>query len=679
MASLKFAAAPQTRRRFERDELLAAGRDAYFSISLPSGSIEASEDFAEKLEFILGAETSPKSIFERIHQRDRSAVDALIASVESQQRANGEVEFRVETAGGEERWLRLRLAGLSNASHGEARLNGSFCNLSAGSIGGAIMLAEEITDRQRRAAEIAGDQERLRAALAIADAAVWEYDLKTGSFYGSERLAELAGRDSIDAKWAGEFITTLHPEDAAVFEKEVRKFWSGAADRFAIDVRVSRPEGGYRWLRSYISTVGDRQSGRVIGFLKDIGSLKEAELAARSAEERAKAASDAKSQFLATMSHEIRTPLNGVLGMASALEASTLNRDQRAMLSILRSSGEDLLALLNDLLDMSKVESGKIELNETIFSLPELVERVAALFAESAQARRTQLKVEVAPSAQVYLRGDGMRLRQILNNLVSNAIKFTEDGEVTVSVGRKTSLNGALQTVIEVTDTGIGISADQLERIFEPFVQLDSALNRRYGGTGLGLTICRRLVDRMRGTIEASSLPGQGSVFRVVLPLAECSAAVPERSAVKLLSPRFDEAGTLRVLVAEDNRKNQIVIEKVLSATGAQIIFAGDGQEAVSRWRESDVDLVLMDVRMPVADGLWASREIRKHERLNGRTRTPIIALSADATGEGVIEALEAGMDAHISKPIQVRPLLETIAAVIHSSSSPTSNKPGRG
>ncbi|MFZ1988365.1 MAG: ATP-binding protein, partial [Alphaproteobacteria bacterium] len=536
---------------------------------------------------------------------------------------------------------------------------------SDGSIGGIIILSEEVTDRHRHAIEIAEDQERLRAALAIGDAAVWELDLVTRRFYGSERLAEFAGRDHVDGAWVHDFVSSLHPDDVAGFRAASQDFWRGDTDRAAVDVRVRQKNGSYRWLRSYIAVMGkqDGKPRRLIGFLKDIESVKEAELAARDAEERALAANAAKSQFLATMSHEIRTPMNGVLGMASALEASSLNPDQREMLAIIQSSGEDLLALLNDLLDMSKAESGKIELNEVEFYLPDLIGKVAALFSESAQAKRTSLTVEIAPSAQVHLKGDAMRIRQVLNNLISNAVKFTDGGTITVSAERVSEDAGA-QTIIKVADTGIGIAADQLDRVFEPFVQLDPGIRRRYEGTGLGLSICRRLVERMRGSITVCSQPGKGSVFRVMLPLQELRATQSTAPAADPPRER-GHVDALRILVAEDNRKNQIVIEKVLSATGATLFFADDGQQAFERWRENAVDLVLMDVRMPVADGIWAAREIRVHERKDGRVRTPIIALSADATAEGVLEALDAGMDAHVSKPIQVRPLLETIAAVI--------------
>ncbi len=919
MASRLFTATQGQSRPFARLDLLAIGREAYFSFAPVSGLVEADEDFAEKLDFILGEDTGPKGVLERIHAQDKSGVDALLCEIEAGARLSGEVQFRVACSDGELRWLRLRAARAPAEPTNALRLIGSFANIHAekereasielsarrqddllrqievmraqlsyvlevvesqrvwvwdlesgasgllqglaqllglnqrtelsslealqervyaedwpivrdglsrlwqeeaqpisldyrvrskeggwqwvrtrgglwrrgeisgvvcagthaivtgereararrdresalftaflesapaavamfdkdlryvyasqrwctdygldsrnligrshyevfpeiddewkaiyqrclqgavearevdrferangkvqylrwivrpwhmsdGSIGGIIMLTEEITDRQRRAAEIAEDQERLNAALAIADAAVWEYDLTTERFYGSERLAELAGCDHVDASWVRDFVSTLHPDHVEEFRAAAERFWSGAVDRVAIDVSVRKANGGYRWLRSYISAMGDRSSGRLIGFLKDIGSLKEAELTARNAEEQANAANMAKSRFLATMSHEIRTPLNGVLGMASALETSGLTVDQRAMLAIVQSSGEDLLALLNDLLDMAKVESGTVELNESSFYLPDLVQRVAALFTDSARARHTELNVAIAPSARVQVKGDAMRIRQILNNLISNALKFTDDGEITVSVERAPIQGKAAQTVIKVADTGIGIAADDLERVFEPFVQIDPSLNRRYEGTGLGLAICRRLAERMGGTINVCSQPGRGSIFLVALPLAEVEADATEPAEAAREAHGRGDLGALRVLVAEDNRKNQIVIEKVLSTTGVEIIFAADGKEALARWRENEVDLVLMDVRMPVADGLWASREIRQLEQSEGRPRTPIIALSADATAEGVLDALGAGMDAHISKPIQVRPLLETIASVI--------------
>ncbi|MFN3520727.1 MAG: ATP-binding protein [Phenylobacterium sp.] len=379
--------------------------------------------------------------------------------------------------------------------------------------------------------------------------------------------------------------------------------------------------------------------------------------AARRAETAAEAANAAKSAFLATMSHEIRTPLNGVLGMAQAMDADALSPHQRDRLAVIRQSGQTLTALLNDILDLSKIEAGQVELESISFDLEEVLRAGAAPFAAAAAAKNVALRLDVAADAAGAYEGDPTRLRQIVHNLVSNAVKFTEAGGVTVQAGRREQ-----QLVLSVTDTGAGIAPDQIEKLFDKFVQLDASTTRRHGGTGLGLAICRDLCALMGGSIEVRSAPGEGSTFTAVLPLPRLAPRARDADAAR---PAPEVSRELRVLAAEDNAVNQLVLQTLLKQAGVEPVTVGDGAKAVEAWLAADWDVILMDVQMPVMDGLSAVREIRAREAASGRRRTPVIALTANAMTHQIAELRSAGMDAHVSKPIDVAALFAALEAVL--------------
>jgi signal transduction histidine kinase/AmiR/NasT family two-component response regulator len=366
-------------------------------------------------------------------------------------------------------------------------------------------------------------------------------------------------------------------------------------------------------------------------------------------------ANAAKSEFLATVSHEIRTPLNGVLGMAQVMAAGELSEPQRRRLDTLRQSGETLLLLLNDILDLSKIEAGKLDLEDADFDLEPLCRSIHAAFAPVAAGKSLGLHLEIADSALGVYRGDSARLRQILFNLLSNAVKFTERGEVRVSVSR-----GGRDLCVAVADTGIGIPADRIARLFGKFEQADASTTRRFGGSGLGLAICNTLTGLMGGTIEVESREGRGSTFRMLLPLARIGEAkVPVAGdAPSRPSPR--QTG-VRVLAAEDNTVNQLVLRALLEQADADLTIVGDGAEAVEAWRAGEWDVILMDVQMPVMDGPAATRAIRAAEAETGRSATPIVALTANAMAHQIAEYADAGMDAFVAKPIKVEELFAAI------------------
>lgn len=371
---------------------------------------------------------------------------------------------------------------------------------------------------------------------------------------------------------------------------------------------------------------------------------------------RALEASRLKSQFLANMSHEVRTPMNGVLGMAQLLEDTPLNDAQRTYLSALNESGRSLLRIIDDILDFSKVEAGKLEVENIDFDLTDLVNSVMGPTATSAAAKQLECTTEIDPLVPRWVRGDPVRLRQILINLTSNAVKFTDSGSIHVRVGP----GRAGRVRFEVTDTGIGIDPEDKDGLLAPFTQADASTTRRFGGSGLGLTISRQLVELMDGELDFTSRLNQGSTFWFELPMPPAEA--PELPPEPVSSPDVANNGRPagRVLVVEDTTVNQLVAQSMLEALGYEVDLQSNGADAVSAIRNNDYVAVLMDCLMPVMDGYEATQRIR---RLEGSSRhTPIIALTASAMAGDREKCLLAGMDDHLPKPLEQKALEEALA-----------------
>lgn len=382
--------------------------------------------------------------------------------------------------------------------------------------------------------------------------------------------------------------------------------------------------------------------------------------------EKAFAASRAKTDFLATMSHEIRTPLNGVIGMSEAMVATDMSPTQREYMDIILSSGKNLLAILNDVLDLAKIEAGKLELEHAPFDLAELAQSVQGTFSALATGKGVHLSLTISDASRGAYISDAKRIGQVLSNLVSNALKFTKFGEVGIEVF---TIGDGVQFV--VSDTGVGIPADRLPKLFEKFEQANASTSRQYGGTGLGLAICRELAEALGGSIRAESIEGVGTKFFFFLPLVRLEdQPVSTEDAIVIANQPYD-LDTLHVLAAEDNAVNQIVLKTILNQVGVDPVMVGNGAEAVAAWREAEWGLILMDVQMPVMDGPTASRTIRELERASGRKRTPIIALTANAMSQQVADYLEAGMDGVTTKPIAVGRLLAEIDRVLGAQAYP--------
>jgi len=374
----------------------------------------------------------------------------------------------------------------------------------------------------------------------------------------------------------------------------------------------------------------------------------------------AQAAAAAKQDFLANISHEIRTPLNGVIGIAGALRMTALAPEQLAMVDMIVSSGAILERLVSDVLDLSKAQAGALTLELRDVDLRVELDGVVETARLAAAGKGLVFNYEVAPDARLLRNCDSVRIRQVLGNLLSNAIKFTAEGAVTLTIQED---DDALVFIVE--DQGIGFDETVGDTLFQRFHQADTSITRRYGGSGLGLSICKSLVEQMGGDIRGRSRPGEGSLFRVRLPLAPGAAAPADR----VRTDGDDLLAPLRILLVEDNPTNQKVVELILAASGVDLAIVDDGQMGVEAWRANAWDLILMDMQMPVMDGLTAVRRIREEESATGRPRTPIAMLSANAMPHHRQEGIDAGADVHIAKPITPGLLLAGIADAIANAS----------
>jgi CheY-like chemotaxis protein len=387
------------------------------------------------------------------------------------------------------------------------------------------------------------------------------------------------------------------------------------------------------------------------------------------ARDEALAASKAKSAFLANMSHEIRTPLNGILGIIGTLARTPLTPSQQEMVQLIMGSGLSLERLLSDILDLSKVEAGQFGIESAPFCLGAAVRDAVRLMQIRADDKGLVFGLDLPPEPETWVMGDNVRLKQVVSNLVSNAIKFTERGRVDVVVAATTPVGGRIGIRVDDRDTGIGLDAEARERVFQRFAQADGSITRRFGGTGLGLAISRGLAEAMGGEITLQSEPAVGSCFTLLLTLPRAEALPQSPGLLDDSGSQPDQIAALdrplRVLLVEDNPTNQRVVQLILETLGAEITVANNGQEALDLYRADGFDVILMDMQMPVMDGLTATRLIRAREQAEASPRTPVAMLTANTLDEHRQTASHAGADLHIPKPITPESLILGIEAAL--------------
>ena len=463
---------------------------------------------------------------------------------------------------------------------------------------------------------------------------------------------------SIEALQGMPLLPLLHPDDVEATRAHMVLADTAGEVRGFVN-RYRHADGSYRQLEWRARRSGDL----VFAMARDVTERVKAEAEMAAARAAAEAANQAKSDFLANMSHEIRTPLNGVIGVAAALGQTALDPAQREMVELIQGSGETLERLVSDILDVSKIEAGQMTLHARAFDLAPALKGLFDLTRMRAEEKGLTFRVEGEAAARGVFLGDAVRIGQVLGNLLSNAVKFTDHGEVVARVDLETPGQGAdPRLVLEVQDTGVGFDPAQGALIFQRFTQADATITRRFGGTGLGLSISKTLVEMMGGEISAQSRPGRGSLFRVVLPLPRVDDAAAKIAAAPDESLE-DHGETLRVLLAEDHPVNQKVVQLLLEPYGVRVTVVDNGAQAVEAFRNGVYDLVLMDMQMPVMDGLAATRAIRGLETAG--TRIPIIMLSANAMAGHRQDALLAGADLHVAKPVTAASLVTGIGQVM--------------
>ena len=524
-----------------------------------------------------------------------------------------------------------------------------------------MIVMEDITEQKQKENYLIRSKEFSLKMMESFPTPVWRCDLHGNYDYVNRGWLYFTGMELVDAVGKG-WLKAFHSEDA---DKCYHQFRDAFEKRttFEMEHRIRRYDNKYRWCISIGAPYYDLDNNFAgyIGTIVDVTERKATELELKKAKEQAEAANKTKSEFLANMSHEIRTPINGIVGMIDITLLSNINEEQNENLTIAKSCASSLLNVINDILDFSKIEAGKLKIDYVDFNIKKLIDEITRSHSVRANDKGLELSYVFSSNLPLYLKGDPNRLQQIINNLVNNAIKFTEQGAVVISVKKKRVSDDQIQLRFSVSDTGIGITEDGMNRLFKSFSQIDGSYTRKFGGTGLGLAVSKQLVEMMNGEMWVESEIGRGSTFYFEIPLKIGQRPV-ESSILNTID--YGPQKKFNILLAEDDYVNQVVISRMLAEKGHQVEVVKDGAEAVAAHEIKRYDVILMDIQMPSMDGIEATKRIKDKEKTLS-FHTPIIALTAFALQGDRERFLELGMNEYVSKPVKMEELFGALEKVV--------------
>lgn len=525
-----------------------------------------------------------------------------------------------------------------------------------------VGLISDITERVIIEKALKSNEEQMQSFIQNIPGVVYRclVDEYWTTVFMSDSIQSLSGypsSDFLEPNRKRTFSEIIHPEDR-IHVSNIIQNAIDTTDTFVLNYRIIQKSGEIRWVLEYGGLVFDEEKKVKFldGVILDNTDRRMIEEALIESKEKAEMAAITKTTFLANMSHEIRTPMNAIIGFTEVLLAGELYGNQKKQLETVKNSAKSLLRLLNDVLNSAKLDRGAVELEIIDFSLLSLVDQVCSAMGIEAKRKGLQFQYSLAENLEEYYKGDSLRIRQILTNLLGNAIKFTKEGFIQLSITTKEE-----EVLFHIQDSGIGIAPDRLEKIFDPFTQADVSMSRKFGGTGLGTTISKQLVELMKGKIWVESELGTGTHFYVSLPLEKGNPILEFNEKIQLDLP------SMEILIVDDVKQNVELIELLMTSNGHKVEIAKNGREALEFFKSKKFDLVLMDIQMPEMDGLEATRQIRAFEK-SSSIRTPIIALSASVFEEDKVSAKNAGMDGFVSKPIDIHDLFFEIKKLIQGS-----------
>ena len=625
---------------------LKAARAGVLEVSYTSQTFWCSPEFEEIAGRTMTFEEAVSNCWPMIHPEDREQFGQTLSGW-AETFSFGSIEARAVLPSGETRWIHIS----GDMQLTESGLPDKLC---------CMVLDIDTRKRQELALadarqDLRTNSDRLKLAMDAAQAGAFETNLKERTFWCSPEFIDVVGR-ALTFEESLSVWPMTHPDDVPVVQAAIERSAAGEPGS-QLEWRIILPTGEVRWIdgRAVPHLDEDGVAEKIAGLVMDIDARKRQELALVEAERAAQAAAEAKSQFLANMSHEIRTPMNGVLGVLHLLERETLSEDGRSLLAEASNCGRMLSQLLDDVIDLSKIEAGRLELAPEPTDPAQVLDSVIGLLRPNASAKGLELR-SLRPEGEVWVMADPVRVRQALFNLIGNAVKFTPSGHVEARL-IVTEGDSRLRLRFEVEDTGVGIPLATQASLFRRFQQADGSTSRRFGGSGLGLAITRRLAELMDGEVGFASMEGEGSTFwlEILAERAQAPEQVQEETAPAL--------GGLNVLLVEDNPTNRLVASKILESMGMDVDMAEDGAAGVEAVMERDYDLILMDIQMPVMDGMEATRRIRALEGAKGST--PILGLTANAMAHQKRSYMALGMNGVVAKPISPADLITEIARAV--------------